>query len=113
MAPFRILTWDTRELSSALKIDPASVRECFTGGRKVAFIIERRLRTELGFRLARSEGAAFDLVDGQGEKWDARNITAGGIYFCLSYMVGSKRSFDEAGFLVKLKQIKRVYPHGY
>ncbi len=106
MKPFRMLTWDANELSSAMKIDAASVREYFTDGRRVAFIIERRLKTELGFRLAPSEGAAFDLVDGQGEKWEARNITSGGVYFCPSYMVGSGRSFDEPGFLVKLKQIK-------
>jgi hypothetical protein len=106
MKPFRMLTWDTNELSSALKIDVASVREYFTDGRRVAFIIERRLKTELGFRLAPSEGAAFDLVDGKGEKWEARNITSGGVYFCPSYMVGSGRSFDESGFLLKLRQIK-------
>jgi len=106
MKPFRILTWDIDELSSALKIDASTVREYFTDGRSVAFIIGRRLKTELGFRLAASEGAAYDLVDDQGEKWEARNITSGGVYFCPSYMVGSGRSFDEAGFLAKLKQIK-------
>lgn len=106
MKPFRMLTWDAGELSSALKIDVSSVREYFTDGRRVAFIIERRLKTELGFGLAPSEGAAFDLVDGQGDKWEARNITSGGVSFCPSYMVGSGRSFDESGFLLKLKQIK-------
>jgi len=106
MKPFGMLTWDIGELSSALKIDVSSVREYFTDGRRVAFIIERRLKTELGFRLAPSEGAAFDLVDGQGEKWEARNVTSGGVYFCPSYMVGSGRSFDESGFLLKLKEIK-------
>jgi len=106
MKPFRMLTWDVGELSLALKIDVSSIREYFTDGRRVAFIIERRLKTELGFRLAASEGAAFDLVDGQGEKWEARNITSGGVYFCPSYMVGSGRSFNEAGFLVKLREIK-------
>ncbi len=106
MKPFRMLAWNIDELSSALQIDVPSIREYFTDGRRVAFIIERRLKTELGFRLAPSEGAAFDLVDGQGEKWEARNITSGGVYFCPSYMVGSGRSFNESGFLVKLKQIK-------
>ncbi|MGA2750988.1 MAG: hypothetical protein ABSG59_19645 [Verrucomicrobiota bacterium] len=106
MKPFRMLTWDAGELSSALKIDLSSVREYFTDGRRVAFIIERRLKTELGFRLAPSEGAAFDLVDGQGDKWEARNLTSSGVYFCPSYMVGSGRSFDEPGFLRKLKQLK-------
>lgn len=106
MKPFRTLTWDTEELSSALRIDLSSVREYFADGRRVAFIIERRLKTELGFRLAPSEGAAFDLVDSQGEKWEARNITSGGVYFCPSYTVGSGRSFDESGFLAKLKQNK-------
>jgi len=49
-----------------LKIDTGSVREYFTDGRRVAFLIERRIAHEEGFRLASSEGAAFDLVDGAG-----------------------------------------------
>ena len=106
MKPFRTLTWDIGALSSALKIDVSSVREYFTDGRRVAFIIERRLKTELGFQLVPSEGAAFDLVDGHGDKWEARNVTSSGVYFCPSYMVGSGRSFDESGFLRKLRNIK-------
>jgi len=106
MKPFQMLTWDTGALSSDLKIDQDSVQEYFTDGRRVAFLIERRLKTELGFQLAPSEGAAFDLVDNQGVKWEARNITSGGVYFCPSYMVGSGRRFDESGFLIKLKKIK-------
>jgi hypothetical protein len=106
MKPFRWLIWDAGELSSALKIDLSSVQEYFTDGRRVAFIIERRLKTELGFQLAPSEGASFDLVDGQGDKWEARNITSSGVYFCPSYMVGSGRSFDKSGFFRKLNQIK-------
>ena len=46
----------------------------------------------------------FDVA-GQGEKWEARNITSGDVYFCPSYMVGSGRSFEESGFLLKLRQI--------
>ena len=71
----------------------------------MAFLIERRIACEEGFRLAASEGAAFDLLDGEGGAWEVRNITRGGIYFCPSYMVGSGRSFDTQGFLRKLQQV--------
>ncbi len=105
MKPSRTLTWDIEEVAAALKIDTGSVREYFTDGRRVAFLIERRIAREEGFRLAQSEGAAFDLVDGNGGSWEVRNITRTGIYFCPSYMVGSGRSFDTPGFLKKLQGI--------
>jgi hypothetical protein len=55
--------------------------------------------------LAPSEGAAFDLLDDQGGKWEVRSISRSGVYFCPSYMVGSGRSFAEAGFLQKLSEV--------
>jgi len=99
------LAWDIDEVAAALRIDVGSVREYFTDGRRVAFLIERRIAQEEGFRLAASEGAAFDLVDGNGGSWEVRNITRSGIYFCPSYMVGSGRSFDTPGFLRKLRAV--------
>jgi hypothetical protein len=98
--------WNIEELAIALKVDVKSVREYFTDGRRVAFLIERRIAKEEGFRLAPSEGASFDLIDREGGKWEVRNITRGGIYFCPSYMVGSGRSFDRTGFLRKLAGVK-------
>ena len=46
------------------------------------------------------------MVDEIGDKWEVRSISAGGVYFCPSYMVGSGRSFNEPGFLQKLAEIK-------
>jgi hypothetical protein len=43
-----------------------SVQEYFTDGRRVAFLIERRIAREENFKLAPSEGAAFDPVDASG-----------------------------------------------
>ena len=54
MKPSRTLTWDIKEVAAALKIDTGSVREYFTDGRRVAFLIERRIAREEGFRLAPS-----------------------------------------------------------
>lgn len=105
MRPTRTLEWDIDRVAAALRVDVGSVREYFTDGRRVAFLIERRIAREEGFRLAASEGAAFDLVDGDGGSWEVRNITRGGIYFCPSYMVGSGRSFDTSGFLGKLRAV--------
>lgn len=39
------------------------------------------------------------------KKWEVRSISRNGIYFCPSYMVGSGRKFNEAGFLVKIAEI--------
>src|SRR6266705_5405388 len=93
------LSWDIEEVATALKIGVDDAREYFTDGRRVAFIIERRISKEVvRGRLAASEGAAFDLVDERGGKWEVRSISRSGIYFCPSYMVGSGRSFELAGF---------------
>ena len=66
MKPAKTLSWDIEEVATALEVDVQSVREYFTDGRRVAFLIERRIAREEGFKLAPSEGAAFDLVDREG-----------------------------------------------
>jgi hypothetical protein len=102
-----LLTWDEQDIAKALKIKPSDVRLYFTDGRRISFLIERRIAYEVLFgALAPSEGAGFDLFDSKGKKWEVRSITKGGIYFCPSYMVGSGRHFEEAGFLEKLKEIE-------
>lgn len=106
--PNGFLSWNLPELARVLQVCEADVREYFTDGRRVSFLIERRLAREVvvGGRLAASEGAGFDLLDERGGKWEVRSISTGGIYFCPSYMVGSGRSFDEPGFLRKLQEIE-------
>ena len=101
--PDGVLRWNLAEISAALKITPEDVRLYFTDGRRVSFVLERRIAREiLGGALATSEGAGYDLIDPKGGKWEVRSLTRGGIYFCPSYMVGSGRSFDGPGFLRKL-----------
>ncbi len=103
----RILRWNIVDIAQALKISEEAVMEYFTDGRRVSFILERRIAKEVfEGSLAKSEGAGFDLIDSKGDKWEVRSITKGGIYFCPSYMVGSGRSFKEDGFLEKLEEIK-------
>lgn len=105
--PDGILRWNLTEIASVLKITEEDVRLYFTDGRRVSFMLERRLAREvLHGTLAPSEGAGYDLLDSQGGKWEVRSITRGGVYFCPSYMVGSGRSFHEAGFLEKMKEIR-------
>jgi len=55
---------------------------------------------------ATSEGAGYDVEDTNGGRWEVRSITKAGIYFCPSYMVGSGRSFNRAGFVGKLEKLK-------
>lgn len=105
--PDGYLSWDLVEIARALKVSPGDVREYFTDGRRVSFILERRIAREvLQGTLAKSEGAGFDLLDAQGRKWEVRSISRGGVYFCPSYMVGSGRSFELSGFLAKLDDIE-------
>lgn len=101
------LEWNIGEIASALKISIDDVEEYFTDGRRISFILERRLSTEIfGGKIAESEGANFDLIDDKGRKWEVRSVSGKGTYFCPSYMVGSGRSFSEEGFIIKLDAIE-------
>ncbi len=99
--------WDEQELASAFKVSTADIREYLTDGRRVSFIIERRLKWENpGWKLAPSEGAGYDLLDPDGNMWEVRSITRQGVYFNPSNQVGSGRLFNEDGFIAKLNGIK-------
>lgn len=101
------MVWDEIKLSDALGVNVNDVREYLTDGRRVSFIIERRLVWEnSGWKLAQSEGAGYDLIDPDGAMWEVRSITNNGVYFNPSNQVGSGRYFDEDGFFSKLKNIK-------
>lgn len=105
--PTGVLAWDVAEIARVLKVETKDVHEYFTDGRRVSFLLERRLAREvIKGTLAPNEGAGFDLIDPSGKKWEVRSVTRGGIYFCPSYTVGSGRAFDEPGFLRKLKEIE-------
>ena len=98
--------WDIQEIAAALKIDTDAVKAYFSDGRRVSFLLERRIAFEvLNGSLAPSEGAGYDVLDSEGQKWEVRSVSRGGIYFCPSYMVGSGRRFDEPGFMAKMDEI--------
>lgn len=102
-----VFKWNIKEIAKALKIKENDVRLYFIDGRRISFILERRLAYEiLKGNLAPNEGAGYDLIDLSGGKWEVRSISKMGVYFCPSYMVGSGRSFELKGFLKKLKEIK-------
>ena len=101
------LHWNLDAIASALVVGREDALRYFTDGRRVSFIVERRLAVEvIHGTLALSEGAGYDVLDPEGGKWEVRCITRGGVYFCPSYMVGAGRSFAEAGFLLKLDDVK-------
>ncbi len=105
MAHKLMFEWDLAKLSDALQIPPNDVELYFRDGRRVSFLLERRIRDSFpGWRLASSEGAGYDLVDAEGINWEVRSVSKN-IYFCPSYMVGSGRSFQEPGFFTKLADI--------
>lgn len=101
------MRWDEEELARAFKVSRDDVREYLTDGRRVSFIIERRLKWENpGWQLAPSEGAGYDLLDPDGGMWEVRSITRQGVYFNPSNQVGSGRRFNEDGFQLKMSGIK-------
>jgi hypothetical protein len=101
------LRWDIQKLAEAFSVKEDDIREYLTDGRRVSFIIERRLIWEnFKWELAKSEGAGYDLIDPSGDKWEVRSITSRGVYFNPSNQVGSGRQFNEAGFLNKLYGLK-------
>lgn len=101
-----VLAWDVPALQKTLGVTAAEVREYFTDGRRISFLLERRLvREVLQGGLAPSEGDPYDVIDAHGGRWEVRSLTDRGIYFCPSHMVGSSRSFDERGFMAKLDGI--------
>ena len=105
--PAGVLEWDLSQLARAMKLKETDVKLYFTDGRRVSFMLERRIAQDvLKGTLAPSEGAGWDVRDSDGGKWEVRSISRGGIYFCPSYMVGSGRSFNEPGFLTKLDEIE-------
>ena len=104
--PNGVLEWNLPGLQQAMGVSADEVREYFTDGRRISFLIERRFAREvLQGRLAPSEGTPYDVIDAHGGKWEVRSLTDRGIYFCPSHMVGSSRAFDERGFMAKLDGI--------
>ena len=75
--PHGYLEWNLEELRAAMHLNAEDVLAYFTDGRRVSFMLERRIMREvLGGRLAASEGDDHDLVDSQGRKWEVRSVSA-------------------------------------
>ncbi len=103
--PDLMLRWNVPALSASMHLTPEEVLSYFRDGRRISFILERRIRDSFpGWKLAPSEGSAYDLIDTRGRFWEVRSLSTG-IYFSPSGMVGSGRSFDEVGFLAKLDSV--------
>ena len=74
MTEAQTLEWSISELAKAMKISESDVKLYFTDGRRVSFIIERRLAYEIIHgKLAANEGAGYDLIDSSGDKWEVRS----------------------------------------
>jgi hypothetical protein len=100
------IQFDDRKLAEAFGVTIVDIHEYLTDGRRISFIIERRLKwANPGWQLAPSEGAGYDLRAPDGGLWEVRSITNGGVYFNPSAQVGSGRKFEEVGFLAKLDAV--------
>lgn len=100
------LSWNTEDLASALKLNLADVEPYFRDGRRISFLLERRLAQGLiPGDLANSERDPYDIIQANGKKWEVRCITKGGVRFGPSKNTGGSRKFSESDFLEKLKVI--------
>ena len=63
-----------------MKIPAEDVLDYFTDGRRVAFLLERRIASQV-LSVARSEGAGYVVLDSTGRKWEVRSVSKSGIYF--------------------------------
>jgi len=101
-----LFTFDVELLARGMRITEEEVTKYFTDGRRISFVLERRIAREiLEGKISDSEGDPWDIIDANGDKWEVRSLSQK-IYFCPSYMVGSGRRFEEEGFLKKLEQIR-------
>jgi hypothetical protein len=106
MRPSGYLRWDIRQLAKAMHLTKDEVKRYFTDGRRVSFLVDRRIAREvLHGQLPIDEGKPHDVIDAKQQKWEVRSVTKHGVYFCPSYMVGSQRKFNGKGFENKLKAI--------
>lgn len=107
--PNGFLEFDEALLAKGFDLPVDDVFSYFTDGRRISFILERRLaRNVMHGTMAESEGSNYDLIDQAGQKWEVRSLTRRGGYFTPSEMVGKGRVFREDGFLAKLNNI-----HGF
>ncbi|MGB7791651.1 MAG: hypothetical protein WBL39_10590 [Terrimicrobiaceae bacterium] len=61
--PHGILEWDIDQLQHAMHLNVDDIRAYFTDGRRISFMLERRLMREvLGGRLAISAGASTTKI---------------------------------------------------
>ena len=103
---FTTLEWKISDVAKSLFLSENETKEYFRDGRRCSFLVERRIRDIINGKLAPSEGSSYDLIDKQGNNWEVRSLTKGGIYFTNSRDIGSSRTFNEEGFLKKLDNIK-------
>lgn len=75
------LEWDEETLAEAMRLSVREVADCFKDGRRVSFLLERRIVVR--GTLAPSEGAAHDLRDSAGGLWEVRSISKGGVCLLL------------------------------
>lgn len=105
MLPDGYLVWNISNLSKSLYISKSQVRKYFNDGRKIFSIIEMRLAREvICGRVSRNSNSYYDISN-KSKKYECRNLTKRGVYYCPSSMVGSGRKFEEEGFLKKLEKI--------
>jgi hypothetical protein len=104
MKPYMTLTWNIHDLAAALGLTAGDTMEYFLDGRRIGFLLERRiLKEHPAWKASPSEAAGYDLVDEAGAFWEVRSITdAKGAYFTPSGSTGKGRSFSEGAFQAKL-----------
>jgi len=101
----KTIEFDITKLSDALGIPVWSVRELFSDGRPVSFIIKQRLAVDMGWGLA-DKNDDYDWIDEFGNYVESRVLTRHGVSFVPNKMLGTGRYFEQEGFLTKLNIVE-------
>jgi hypothetical protein len=98
-----MLEWNQERIAKAMMIPAEAVKRIFCDGRIASWILEYALAEKLGLKLSRRN--EYDLRAPDRSKIEVRCLTASGVYFCPSYMVGCGRTFNQEGFYEKLTNL--------
>lgn len=100
-----ILRLDFNKIADGMELTYDECINFFSDGRRISFLLEKRISKFEGFKKAESESDPFDVIDTEGKKAEVRCLTKI-INFRPSDQIGKGRKFNRDGFYNnKIKKI--------
>lgn len=99
------ITFDLKKTATGLGLTYDECIQYFLDGRRISFILEKRISNLAGYKKAPSESSPFDVIDSVGKKAEVRCLTTK-IMFRPSDQIGMGRKFcEEAFYSDKISQV--------